>query len=327
MTGIVEQITKNYDTNRDYVTAILNLKGLLEVAEQAADLDDFIKQAGDSYKYISYALNTNMRGFNSLSRMLALATPKAGGRALDVGCGYGGFMNAFAKKGFKPFGVEIDPRLADLAKINLKDSSFDFEIYVGDLFKGEVKIESYDLITVNDVLEHLSDPIAAFDQLASMLNPKGVLAIYAPNGQSIFNVTSDPHNRVLGSSSMPGMLAKTYVQAALSLSGYGLGEYLGLSTIRDLCHKNGLSFRYASHDGGERPERAIAYLKKLIDRFAETDFGSKCSPILAREVEAHMWNYVAKYSKSAAKAICGDGYLYFNDEYLARAWTICCFKE
>lgn len=327
MTNIIEQLASSFDVNLEFVTTILSQKGILEEIDHAGDLNDFVARIGDRYKFVSYALGTNTRGMNSLARMLALATPTPRGKALDLGCGYGGFMQAFAKKGYRPFGIEIDPRLAELAKINLKNESFEFEIHVGDIFSDDIKLNGFDLITVNDVLEHLADPITSFNKLASMLNPGGVLAIYAPNGQSIFNATADPHNRVFGSSSMPGILAKTYVQATLNSSGYGLGDYLDLTTLRDLCYRNRMKFRYASHDGGERPEQAIDYLKKLVDRFAKTDISHACPQILTREVQTHMWNYISGYSASAAKATRGDGYTEFNDHYLARAWTICCTKE
>jgi 2-polyprenyl-3-methyl-5-hydroxy-6-metoxy-1,4-benzoquinol methylase len=326
MKSIIEQLAESFKVNAGFVNAILSRKGVLDLATQAGDLDDFVARTGADYKYIAYALGTNTRGLGGLSKMLALAAPAKGGRALDVGCGYGGFMQAFATQGYSPSGVEIDAQLADLARINLTGSPYEFDIHVGDIFTGEVKIGSFDLITVNDVLEHLHDPIAAFNTLANMLNRGGVLAIYAPNGQSVFNATADPHNRVLGSSTMPGMLAKLYVQQTLNSTGYSLGEYLELSTIADLCLRNRLRFLYTPHDGGERPEQAIAHIKKLVDRFAESSF-STCSPILAKEVQTHIWKYIANYATSAAQATSGLGYVEFIDRYLARAWTICCIKD
>ncbi len=163
-----------------------------------------MKATGDSWKYVSYSLfGTNRRAKLSLDRMFALGSPDKVGSALDVGSGYGGFVKALFSRGFEAYGIEIDRHLAALAELNLRGSNPEGKVYVGDLFSGKLKLGTFDLITVNDVIEHLPDPFGAFNMLAQMLNPGGMLGIYAPNGKSIFYAASDPHNRVFGSAILP----------------------------------------------------------------------------------------------------------------------------
>lgn len=326
MNHIVEKLAEHFDASPEFVRAILSKRDLIGLTSETPDIDAFVRATGDAWKYVAYSLGTNQRAKVSLDRMFALGAPDRAGAALDIGCGYGGFLKAFVTRGFKAYGVEIDRNLATLAELNLGGSNLDGTVYVGDLFSGDLSLGTFDLITVNDVIEHLPDPIGAFNMLARMLNPGGVIGIYAPNGKSVFYAASDPHNRVFGSSILSGPLAKTYVQAMLNSTGYGLGEYLGLDQFRDLCQRNGLGFRYQAHDGGERPENAMDYLSKFIAAYRDSDFRSRVPPLVARSVEIAIWQYLSEYSDATSRATAGKNYCDFNDIYLTRAWTIVCKK-
>nr|WP_315481652.1 class I SAM-dependent methyltransferase [uncultured Undibacterium sp.] len=328
MSLIVENLAAQFGASAAFVETILGKRNLIELAAETHDIDAFMQRTGDQWKYISYALGTNQRAKLSLDRMYAIDTPNQVGRALDIGCGYGGFMRVFLDRGFHAYGVEIDSDLAALARLNLSGTDPErSEVYVGDIFSGELSLGTFDLITINDVIEHLPNPIGAFNTLASMLNPGGMLGIYAPNGKSIFYAASDPHNRVFGSSILSGPLAKSYVQAMLKSTGYGLGEYFGLCEFRDLCARNGLSFRHKPHDGGERAENAMDYLAKFTASFQNSEFRTKVPSLIARAVEIEIWQYLSEYTTAAAKAARGTAYCDFNDTYLSRAWTIVCKKE
>ena len=324
--AILNQLAERHRISTPFVKEILTAKNLLSFASESQDADDFSVKIGDQWKYTSYALSTNLRAENSLGRMLSLEVPSHRGKALDVGCGYGGFLSAFGKQGFEAHGIEIDPHLAKLARMNLTDASFVHQIFEGDLFGEGPRLGTYDLITMNDVLEHLPDPIFAFNHLAKMLNPGGMLAIYMPNGLSIFNVTADPHNRVCGASAMPYNLASSWVRTVTRSNGYGLGEYISLESLQDLSQRNGLAFKYKPHDGGERPENARVYLKNLVDVFSSANLFQQKDQILAREAESAIWSYISKYSEGAVSGAFGKNYCHFNDTYLSRAWTITCKK-
>lgn len=205
--AMISALADRFDVSPEFVQQIIELRRLSGLAREVSDVNAFIALSGDSWRYVAYALGTNQRAKASLDRMLNLATPDCTGRALDIGCGYGGFLNAFLDRGFEPYGIDVDGSLASLARQNLRDASFEGNVHVGDCFSGDLNLGTFDLITMNDVLEHLPDPLASFTALAGLLNPGGVLAIYAPNGKSIFYVTADPHNGVFGSSVLPGALA------------------------------------------------------------------------------------------------------------------------
>jgi SAM-dependent methyltransferase len=76
-----------------------------------------------------------------VERMLHLAQPKAGERLVDLGSGDGRIVIEAAKRGATGFGVDIDPRLVNLARENAKragvESRATFE--VKDLFETDLR--------------------------------------------------------------------------------------------------------------------------------------------------------------------------------------------
>jgi 2-polyprenyl-3-methyl-5-hydroxy-6-metoxy-1,4-benzoquinol methylase len=98
---------------------------------------------------------------------------------LDVGCGNGEFLLMCKDKGFNITGVEQSYSAAELCKkrglnnIHIKD--------IGDLE------ETFDIITLFDVAEHLEDLKAFFKKIHHRLNSDGIVYIEAPR-KSIVDV-------------------------------------------------------------------------------------------------------------------------------------------
>jgi SAM-dependent methyltransferase len=84
---------------------------------------------------------------------------------LDIGCGCGG--NARAIRSLRPdarlVGIEPNPRAADLASEVLD------EVHRGDTqsWLASQKKESFDVVVLADVLEHIADPMAFLRELAA----------------------------------------------------------------------------------------------------------------------------------------------------------------
>jgi SAM-dependent methyltransferase len=54
-------------------------------------------------------------------------------------------------------------------------------VVVRTLHLDQIQGEKYDIVSLFHVLEHMPNPIAAFDRLASLINPCGSLIIEVPN--------------------------------------------------------------------------------------------------------------------------------------------------
>jgi len=97
----------------------------------------------------------------------------AGGRALlDVGAYIGVFVEMAAAAGWQAQGVEPSEWAAAEARRRGLDVS------IGTLDTVDVPAESFDVVTLWDVIEHLADPAAELDRARTVLRPGGWLVVH-----------------------------------------------------------------------------------------------------------------------------------------------------
>jgi 2-polyprenyl-3-methyl-5-hydroxy-6-metoxy-1,4-benzoquinol methylase len=107
-----------------------------------------------------------------LSSMIALD----GARVLDVGFGRGHFMWSVQALGADVYGIELDDAAIALAPA------------LGFAHVRKATIEEcandrpYDVIALNDVIEHPLRPIDVLRACATLLSPGGLMLIWTPNG-------------------------------------------------------------------------------------------------------------------------------------------------
>jgi 2-polyprenyl-3-methyl-5-hydroxy-6-metoxy-1,4-benzoquinol methylase len=99
-----------------------------------------------------------------------------GKRLLDVGCNTGTFLRLAKALGAIIKGIE--PRL-DAAESGRANG---LDIYCGTLEKfAETSNETFDVITANQVIEHVPDPAETLSIMRKMLAPEGMIWISVPN--------------------------------------------------------------------------------------------------------------------------------------------------
>jgi len=110
-----------------------------------------------------------------------------GMKVLDVGCGGGFFPYVARTQGFDAQGIEPNQGFAEYA-------SKTFDVPTANAFFQDVDIpeESFDLVTLNHVLEHVEDPCAALGQLRKWLKTDGYLVVEVPNIEATYHA---PQNR------------------------------------------------------------------------------------------------------------------------------------
>ena len=97
---------------------------------------------------------------------------------LDFGCGTGDFLNTAQNNNWIVSGIEPNKEARLIANSKTNQSVFDSN-YINNLEK-----ESFDVITLWHVLEHIPNLEAQIAQLKSLLKPSGVLIIAVPNFKS-----------------------------------------------------------------------------------------------------------------------------------------------
>ena len=98
-----------------------------------------------------------------------------GVRVLDVGCGFGQTLAYHANRGCDAHGIDADENLLRVAE------RFGLNARAG-LFRAEdYEAESFDYVTLDQVIEHAADPGALLRDVAKVLRPGGTAIITTPN--------------------------------------------------------------------------------------------------------------------------------------------------
>lgn len=105
--------------------------------------------------------------------------PVGGGRLLDVGCGNGGFLMLARQAGWQVEGVDFDAGAVRAAR------SRGLEVHHGGVDVLTGCGESFDVITLSHVIEHVHDPMTALRRLHALLKPGGILWLDTPNFASL----------------------------------------------------------------------------------------------------------------------------------------------
>ena len=100
------------------------------------------------------------------------------GKLLDVGCGLGYFVKKVSSyPNWEVFGYEISRAAVDYARNNLGLKN----VLAGRVEESQFPPQSFDIITLWDVLEHIPQPDSLLGYLNSLLKEGGILFIHTPN--------------------------------------------------------------------------------------------------------------------------------------------------
>ena len=157
----------------------------------------------------------------SLAAVLAGLVP--GGRLLDVGSAAGFFLEA-ASKHFEVTGVEFSAFAAEYAR-----REFGHRVMTGDVTEAGLEGERFDVVTMWATIEHMADPLAAVERVASLTRPGGLF--------------------VLSTGDVTGPLARLDLYDwNLMLPPYHL-FFFSPKTIDLLLRKSGFRLRRITYDG------------------------------------------------------------------------------
>jgi SAM-dependent methyltransferase len=110
------------------------------------------------------------------ARRLAGAAGSEPGSVLEVGCGHGLVLDQLRRLGWNVTGTEITEESSLYARQVLG-----LDVRIGDLRGLALPDDSYDLVIVWHVLEHLPDPEGQLREIGRILRPGGLLVVGVPN--------------------------------------------------------------------------------------------------------------------------------------------------
>jgi len=187
-----------------------------------------------------------------------------GTRVLDVGCGIGLYANALKGQGAEVVGIDTN-------KENIEQAQAIFPDIVFNQAQGEhlpFKPASFDIVLLNEVLEHVEDDKKTAAECLRVLRPGGKIIIFAPNKGFPF----ETHGIYLGDryifgnipflSWAPGFIRKYFTPHTRI---YTLSSLKKLFSGKQVCFSE-VDFLWPAFD---RIERKIPILGKLLKNIGQ----------------------------------------------------------
>jgi 2-polyprenyl-3-methyl-5-hydroxy-6-metoxy-1,4-benzoquinol methylase len=154
------------------------------------------------------------------------------GKLLDVGCSIGTFSVVAKNRGWEVYGVDINAQSVNycLKKLNL-------DVKAGDFEKLDFPEDFFDVIIMNDFLEHVGSPTRALKKANQFLKKGGVIFIVTPKIDSFMariskenwlHLKPNEHIFYFSSKTMGDILKRTGFE---TISIRPIGRYRSLHTI------------------------------------------------------------------------------------------------
>lgn len=156
-----------------------------------------------------------------------------GSRVLDVGCFNGFFVRALVDQGYDAVGVDFNKRAIDYG---VKHYGLQQRLRIGGVSSG-VR-DSYDVVVLFEVLEHLESFESLVEDLVGRLRPGGALIVSVPNARMSWRPPLDfpPHHL--------SRFTPLAIRSLLQKSGLRIDSHLEQASLFDFVRNfSGLAFR------------------------------------------------------------------------------------
>lgn len=169
----------------------------------------------------SFQIKSRERARDMLATVVAHLGDVQGRRVLDVGCAYGAFAIEFAKAGAQVVGIDVNDKWLRLAEANARNE-VELPFLKCDA-ASHVAVETlraygpFDLVILNDVLEHIYDTVGLLINLRALLKPSGRVYFKVPNGFSTRHVLSEGHKKIYGISLIPPDYWPQFIKAPFQI--------------------------------------------------------------------------------------------------------------
>ena len=139
---------------------------------------------------------------------------------LEIGCADGGNLLPFAERGIDVMGVDIMEGVIELARQNYADLNLNAKFIASDVFKVEVLENSFDMILMHDVIEHIYDKKNLLLHIKKFLKPNGIIFFGFPAWQMPFGGHQQVcRNKFLSHAPFIHLLPDFLYKALLKLGG------------------------------------------------------------------------------------------------------------
>lgn len=128
------------------------------------------------YGPILDGLKPHNRDRNYCEHLKTILAVKPRGRLLDIGTHCGFFLRLARNQDWKLYGIEPSPTNAMLAR-----EKFGLDVRASYLEDDIFPLEFFDVVTMINVLDHVTTPLTLLSIVRKILKPDGILFIKVPN--------------------------------------------------------------------------------------------------------------------------------------------------
>jgi ubiquinone/menaquinone biosynthesis C-methylase UbiE len=146
----------------------------------------------------------------------------SGARVLDIGCGDAGVIVAFAEEGAEVAGLELDEKSLRRAAVRAEEHGVRATLAKGVAEALPFPDASFDLVILDNVLEHVTDRAGTLREIHRVLRPGGLLYMVTPKPFSLYSLWNDPHYDLAGLVLLPRRVQIFYFER---VRGGGEGTY------------------------------------------------------------------------------------------------------
>ncbi len=136
-----------------------------------------------------YSNDPVIQGYQKIIDRLEACTN--GRRLLDVGCGTGVFLDIARKRGWDVTGID-----ACESAVRIATEDFGVKTIHGAFDAEHFSDDSFDVITMLDFIEHVTDPLKTINTARSLLKNDGHILMTTPNHRSLVYLTADRLGRL-----------------------------------------------------------------------------------------------------------------------------------
>jgi SAM-dependent methyltransferase len=150
---------------------------------------------------------------------------------LDLGSGEGGTSQVLSENNFV---VSFDLNLLRLQRENEND--FSIPKISGDALQLPFANQAFDLIIIQDVIEHLLDTNNFYSEVKRVIKKNGIIYLSTPNKYSFINFFSDPHFGLPVISILNRESIKKYFLKYFRKSDYNRNDIAQLFSLNELLN-------------------------------------------------------------------------------------------
>jgi ubiquinone/menaquinone biosynthesis C-methylase UbiE len=204
---------------------------------------------------------------------------------LDIGCGDAGVLIAFAEQGASCAGIESFEASVERGRMRATDHGVEVDLRLGVAESLPFPDASFDLVMLDNVLEHVDDRALTLREVRRVLKPGGLLYLVTPKPFTPYSIWRDPHYDLAGLVLMPRRMQVWYFEKIRGggQGNFGVGIIPTRRGVRRLLQEAGFRVTVSPR------ELWIHYLRDRVSRPQEVGSGIKRR--ISRYISSRSWPF------------------------------------